>query len=74
MRFEVKRDCDTFRLRKIVIEIYSQNGGYLLDRTRMFGVIFNTEKSRERLRRKINRRIARRVLKAQVFEKAGTGG
>jgi hypothetical protein len=69
MNFKVYRDCDSLRLRKIVVEIYSLKGD-LLDRSRMFGGLFLSY----RLSKRINRRIANRVPICQVFEQAGMGG
>jgi len=73
MKFVVYRDTDSFRLRKIVIEIYSHSGA-LLDRSRMFGTVLSTFQAALRLKSKINKRIAKRVTFCQVFEKAGMGG
>lgn len=73
MKFLVYRDSDTFRLRKIVIEIYSHSGA-LLDRSRMVGGLLSNPRALQRLKTRINRRIAKRAPICQVYEKAGMGG
>lgn len=46
MRFKVYRDCDHKARRKVVIELYTEQG-VLLDRRRMFGLnIFGFFKAR----------------------------
>jgi len=73
MKIVVYRDANTYRLRKIVIEIYSHSGA-LLDRSRMFGGLFSSATSIYLLKARINSRIAKRVGLCQIFEKAGMGG
>lgn len=48
-RFQITRDCDTLRLRKVVLELFY--GDMLLDRRRMFaGPLFNMRLRRKKLR------------------------
>lgn len=50
--FKIHRDCDTWRLRKVVIECHGEDGE-LIDRRRMFSFpLFNLDK---RVARKIKR-------------------
>lgn len=65
---KIYRSCDTLRLRKVVVEIYNDKG-ILLDKTRMFGVIFKTPRGLARLSAKIERRLQRRLMVCKIFDK-----
>lgn len=54
--FKIYRNCDTLRPRKVVVELWDENGE-LLDRRRMFGPIFSMKRFKRRLLRKQNRMI-----------------
>lgn len=54
MKFNVYRDSDTLRLRKMVVELW--DGDKLLDRRRMFGM-FGTKFMARRLLRKCRRML-----------------
>lgn len=49
--FLVYRDCDTLRLRKVVVELYGENSN-LIDRRRMFGPLLSVAFFKKRLARK----------------------
>lgn len=59
MRFRVYRDCDVFRLRKIVIELFDGDDGRLLDRRRMFGGFLFTVRAHGKMRRMV--RLAKKM-------------
>lgn len=50
--FRVYRDCDSWRLRKVVLELWVE--GELMDRRRMFG-LFGSAFFKRRLKRKLVR-------------------
>lgn len=63
MKFHVKRDCDTLRLRKVVIECFVDPEVKPRDKRRMFaGPLFEL-----RLKRKMKRmaRLVKKMLKAE---------
>jgi hypothetical protein len=85
LKWQVFRDTDTLRARKIVIEIYREivvnnlDGTKALqqvvvDRSRMFGGLLSTPRALERLERRINRRLEKRLKVADVLVTAGMGG
>lgn len=61
MTFKVYRDCDTprLRLRKVVLELYGDNG--LLDRRRMFMFPFFAKRLKRKKARMV--RLAYKMLK-----------
>lgn len=61
MYFKIYRDCDVLRLRKVVIELYD-NEGALVDRRRMFGYPMFSARCRAKQRRMI--RLAKRMAVA----------
>jgi len=58
MHVVIHRDCDTLRLRKVVIEVCDDQG-HVLDRTRMFGLF---------LAYRLPRRIERMKKRAALFQ------
>jgi len=65
MKFNVYRDCDTLRLRKVVIELWQ--GDKLLDRRRMFGLLGLPMFARRLARKKA------RMLRLAALMVAGSG-
>lgn len=55
-RFRIYRDGDSFRLRKVILELLDENNE-LLDRRRMFGAWFSTARYLKRVVKKQNRMI-----------------
>lgn len=77
LKNKVYRDSDTFRLRKVVLEIWFEselNGKIdlqLVDRTRLFGNILHTDRAIERLRKRIYKRLVKRMAVATMFKRSG---
>jgi hypothetical protein len=66
MDWRIYRNCDTLRLRKLVIELYHHDGR-LIDRRRMFAFpFFNLSR---RLTRKMNRMVRLAAIVRQVQER-----
>lgn len=58
----IHRDCDTLRLRKVIIEIYDEATGDLVDSSRMFAGLF--------FERRLSKRLKKAVFRANIMLKA----
>jgi len=65
MEFKIFRTCDTFRIRKMVVELF--HDGMAIDRTRMFGCFFPRLKlSRKMFAWRLQARKNRMLLSGEI--------